>query len=364
MNQNEFWMKRALAFAEKARGKTSPNPLVGALVVRNGKVVGQGFHPFFGGPHAEIVALAKAGQRARGATLYVTLEPCSNWGKTPPCVDAVIASGVKKVVIGTFDPNPQNHRAGLLKLKKAGLAVQVGILAKEVEEQNPAFFKAMRTGFPFVTLKMAQSLDGKIATRTGRSRWISSGPAREFVHELRSQADAVLVGKNTALIDNPKLQGMNGRVGKPWRIVLDPHLEMSPKARIFEGPQLTFLAVSEKKLRKVSSQLKIFRRTLLPVPERRGRLDLKLLLKKLVSLGVHHLLAEGGGELAWSLLRGGFVDRLIWITAPKIVGGRSAKTSVEGEGVENPEKAIPLQWEKVYRLGPDWVFEARCLRAS
>ena len=364
MNQNEFWMKRALALAEKARGKTSPNPLVGAFVVRNGKAVGRGFHPFFGGLHAEIVALEKAGQRARGATLYVTLEPCSSWGKTPPCVDTVLASGVKKVVIGSLDPNSRNHRVGLLKLKKAGIGVQAGILANEVEDQNPAFFKAMRTGLPFVTLKMAQSLDGKIATRTGRSRWISSEPARKFVHELRSQADAVLIGKNTALIDNPKLQGRNGRIGKPWRIVLDPNLEMSPRARIFKGPQLTFSAVSEKKLRKISSQFKTPRRILLPVPERQGRLDLKVLLKKLVTLGAYHLLVEGGGELAWSFIRGGFVDRLIWITAPKIVGGRSAKTSVEGEGVENPQKAIPLQWEKVYRLGPDWVFEAKCSRAS
>ena len=364
MNQNEFWMRRALRLAEKARGKTSPNPLVGALVVRKGKVVGQGFHPFFGGPHAERVALEKAGQRARGATLYVTLEPCSNWGKTPPCVETVVASGIKKVVIGSFDPNPRNHRRGFLKLRKAGREVQARILAEEVEKQNQAFFKTMRTGLPFVTLKMAQSLDGKIAARTGKSRWISSEPARKFVHELRSQADAVLVGKNTALLDNPKLQGKNGRIGKPWRIVLDPNLEMSPTARIFEGPQLTFLAVSEKKLKKISSRFKTARRILLPVPEREGRLDLKLLLKKLVSLGVNHLLVEGGGELAWSFIRGGFVDRLVWITAPKIMGGRHTKTSVEGEGVENPQKAIPLQWEKVYRLGPDWVFEAKCSRAS
>ena len=364
MNRDEIWMRRALELAEKGRGKTSPNPLVGALVVQGGKIVGQGHHPYFGGPHAEIIALEKAGKRAKGATLYVTLEPCSSWGKTPPCVDTVIASGVKKVVVGSLDPNPRNHRAGILKLKNSRIRVRVGILAETVEKQNRTFFKAMRTGFPFVTLKMAQSLDGKIATRTGASRWISSEPARKLVHGLRSQADAVLVGKNTALLDNPKLQGVNGRAGKPWRIVLDPDLEIRAAARIFQGPQLTFVVVSEKKLKQISNQLSTNRRILLPIPARQGKLDLKFLLKKLVSLGVHHLLVEGGGEMAWSFVRGGFVDRLIWIMAPKIVGGRSAKTSVEGEGVETPQRAIPLQWEKVYRLGPDWVFEAKCLQAS
>ena len=364
MNPDEVWMKQALALAELGRGRTSPNPLVGALVVRSGKIVGQGYHPYFSGPHAEAIALEKAGKRARGATLYVTLEPCSSWGKTPPCVEAVLAGAVKKVVVGSPDPNPKNHRAGILKLKKAGITVRVGILAKAVEKQNQAFFKAMRTGRPFVTLKMAQSLDGKIATRTGESRWISSGPARQWVHELRSQADAVLVGKNTALVDNPRLQGINGSSGKPWRIVLDPNSEVNSKARVFEGPQLTLLVASEKKLQKISSRPAIRRRVLLPVSEHGGRLDLKILLKKLVPLGVHHLLVEGGGELAWSFIRQGFADRLVWIMAPKIVGGRNAKTSVEGLGVKNPEKAIPLQWEKVYRLGPDWVFEAKCSQAS
>ena len=364
MTQEKLWMKRALELAEKGRGKTTPNPLVGAVVVSSGEKVGEGFHPYYGGPHAEVVAFRKAGSRAREATLYVTLEPCFTWGKTPPCVEAVIRAGVRKVVIGSPDPNPKNHRLGIRKLRKAGIAVRVGILSCEVEEQNQAFFKAMRTGLPFVTLKMAQSLDGKIATRTGESRWISSEASRDFVHELRSQADAVLVGKNTALIDNPRLRGVNGRIDKPWRIVVDPNLQIPARARVFEGPQLTLLAVSEKKIKQISTSTQKRRRIFLPVLERQGKLELKSLLKQLVSLGVHHLLVEGGGEIAWSLIRERLVDRLIWIVAPKIVGGREAKTSVEGEGVEKLRKAIPLEWEKVYRVGPDWIFEAKCSQES
>ena len=364
MRRHEIWMRRALELAERGRGKTSPNPRVGAVVVRNGKRISEGHHPYFGGPHAEVVALQKAGKRAEGSTLYVTLEPCSSWGKTPPCVEAVIASGVASVVVGSLDPNPRNHRLGIARLKKAGIRVRVGILKDAMEKQNQTFFKAMRTGLPFVTLKMAQSLDGKIATRTGESRWISAEPARQKVHELRSLADAVLVGKNTALLDNPRLQGVNGRVDKPWRIVMDPELRISSRARVFQGPQLTLVAVSEKRIKQISKRSAKQGRVLLPVTERSGRLEFRSLLKQLVSLGVHHLLVEGGGETAWSLLRQGFVDRLIWIVAPKIVGGRNAKTSVEGEGVDRLREAIPLRWEKIYRLGPDWVLEAECSPVS
>ena len=357
------WMAQALELAEKGRGHTSPNPLVGALVVQNGKWIAQGHHAYFGGPHAEAVALRKAGPRAEGGTLYVTLEPCSAWGKTPPCVDAVIASKVTRVIIGSVDPNPKNHRQGILKLKKAGLKVKVGILAEEIERQNQPFFKTMRTGLPFVTLKMAQSLDGKIATQTGESRWISSMASRRFVHKLRSGADALLVGKNTALLDNPRLQGLNGGE-KPWRVVLDPDANLLPRARIFQGPQLTLVAVSEKKLNRLSSQPRQKNRIFLPVPERKRRLELRVLLQELASLGVHHLLVEGGGEVAWSLIRDGLVDRLIWIVAPKVIGGRTAKTSVEGEGIDRIEKAFSLKWEKIYRLGSDWVFEATMSRSN
>ncbi len=354
---DEKWMARAIELAGKANGRTRPNPLVGALVVQNGKPVSEGFHPYFGGPHAEIVALKKAGKRARQATLYVTLEPCSSWGKTPPCVDTVIASRVKRVVIGSLDPNPRNHRIGIQKLKQAGLQVSAGVLAKEVEKQNAPFFKTMRTSLPWVTLKLAQSLDGKIATARGESRWISSKASRNFVHRLRAQADAVLVGKNTAFLDNPRLQAEKGKL-KPWRVVLDPKLELGPRARVFQGSQLTLVAVSEIALSAAPPRNDARGRILIPVPEKQGKLELKPLLQELASLGIQQVLAEGGGELAWSLLRERLVDRLIWIVAPKIIGGRNAKTAVEGEGVQKLARAFNLEWRNVYCLGDDWVFEA------
>jgi diaminohydroxyphosphoribosylaminopyrimidine deaminase/5-amino-6-(5-phosphoribosylamino)uracil reductase len=363
---DEKWMRGALELAEKGRRHVSPNPLVGALVVKKGKVIGGGCHSYFGGPHAEQVALEKSGPRAKQATLYVTLEPCSTWGKTSPCVERVIASGVAQVVIGSPDPNPRHFRRGIRRLKQSGIKVRTGVLAEDVERQNRGFFKVMRTGYPHVTLKMAQSLDGKIATRKGSSRWISSAPARQLVHDLRDEADAVLVGKNTALQDNPRLQGVKGRE-KPWRVVLDPDRELSPKARVFRGAQLTLVAVSERKLT-ATNKTSLLRPygarkdgqgwILIPTREKNGKLDLTLLLRTLASLGVHSLLVEGGGEVAWSLINQKRVDRLIWIVAPKIIGGRNAKTSVEGLGVEIPSQAIPLRWERVYRLGPDWVFEA------
>lgn len=350
-------MARALELARKGAGTTSPNPQVGAVVVRGRKPVSEGYHPYFGGPHAETAALRRANGKAKGATLYVTLEPCSSWGKTPPCVDTVISSGVRRVVIGAVDPNPQNHRMGIQKLKRAGIQVKTGVLSREVERQNEAFFKRMRTGLPFVTLKLAQSLDGKIATRTGESRWISSRPSRLFVHRLRKESDAVLVGKHTALWDNPRLQAAS-KGEKPWRVVLDPDLKLPLRSRVFQGDPWTFVAVSERKLSRLSKIPKIHGRILIPLPEKRGKLELKPLLQELARLGVNHLLAEGGGELAWSLIREGFVDRLIWIVAPKILGGRDAKTSVEGEGIRKLKQAFSLKWERVYPLGEDWIFEA------
>lgn len=351
------WMKRAIELAEKGRGHTSPNPLVGAVIVKKNKITAEGYHAHFGGPHAELAALQKAGKKSAGATLYVTLEPCVSWGKTPPCVDAVLVSGLRRVVIGTKDPNPENHGRGVQKLKKSGIKVELGILRNEIQNQNAAFFKRMQTGFPYVTLKMAQSLDGKIATRKGASRWISGPASRQFVHRLRSKADAILIGKNTAFIDNPRLGGTNGGI-KPWRVVLDPDLRLSPNARVFQGPQLTLIATSENRLKKnAESQQK--NRIFIPLPEKNGKLDIKFLLRELASLGVNHLLVEGGGEIAWSLLHQNLVDRLIWIVAPKIIGGREAKTSVEGEGIQEIENAFSLKWEKVYRLDSDWIFEAR-----
>jgi diaminohydroxyphosphoribosylaminopyrimidine deaminase/5-amino-6-(5-phosphoribosylamino)uracil reductase len=360
---HEVWMKRALALAEKGRFSVSPNPMVGACVVSEGKLVGSGFHEKFGGPHAEPNALAKAGKKAQGATLYVTLEPCATWQKTPPCVGLIKKKGIKQVVIGCLDPNPLNHGKGVRFFRKQGIAVKIGVLEDEVRTQNEGFFKYVTLKRPFVTLKMAQTLDGKIATREGLSRWISSPASREFVHKLRANHEAVLVGKNTFYQDNPRLTVPKGSrsiaTGKPWKIVMISARGWSPKARIFDDDRLTILVFPEKDLKAIVKKAEAQNGTLmlLPVKEKYGRIDVCELLKKIALLGVTKLLVEGGGELAWSFLEAGCVDRAFWILVPKIFGGRNAKTSVEGLGVRTPDQAFLFKAAKVTRSGNDWIFE-------
>lgn len=358
-----FWMAKALELAEKGRCGTSPNPMVGACVVKNKKLIASGYHQRYGAEHAEVIALKKAGHRAKGAVLYITLEPCASWGKTPPCVDAILKSGIRKVVVGAIDPNPENSRKGIAALRREGIEVISGILQENVTAQNDFFFKTMKTRLPFVTLKMAQTLDGKIATASGHSRWITSPPARKFVHRLRWEQDAVLIGAGTLRKDNPylspRMPGKNSE--KPWRIALDPQFEISPRARIFKGPQTTVIAVSEKTARSKKFQRKQIRGcVILPVRETQGgRLDLKELLGKLAGLGIAKLLVEGGGELAWSLIRQGLVDKFYWLVAPKFLGGRLAKTSVEGEGFLHANQALNCKITKTSFLGPDLLIEGK-----
>jgi diaminohydroxyphosphoribosylaminopyrimidine deaminase/5-amino-6-(5-phosphoribosylamino)uracil reductase len=352
-------MARALDLAEKGRFTTSPNPMVGACIVRGSRLVGEGYHRIFGGDHAEVDALKKAGGHARGASLYVTLEPCTSWGKTPPCVNAIVRAGIRKVVVAVRDPNPKHDGKGIAALRKAGIRVSVGVLAGEARRQNEAFFKYVKTGIPFVTLKMAQSLDGKIAARSGVSRWISSPPARQFVHQLRAEQDAILVGKNTLYLDDPRLSPLVKYRGqcpqKPWRIVLDPDFKVNAGARVFKGDQLTMIAVSRETAKRLENKGDRSKKSgvLIPLACRKGRLDIGDLLKQLGSLGVAKLLVEGGGELAWSFLSEKRVDRAYWIIAPKIVGGRSAKTSVEGEGFGDLDGAITTSYSALHSLGPD-----------
>ena len=360
---HESWMKRALALAERGRSSVSPNPMVGACIVSKGKLVGSGFHEKFGGPHAEPNALAQAGVKARGATLYVTLEPCATWQKTPPCAPLILEKGIREVVIGCLDPNPLNRGKGVRFLRKRGIAVKVGVLETEARKLNEGFLKHITQKRPFVTLKMAQTLDGKIATRAGLSRWISSAPSRQFVHELRARHDAVLVGKNTFFQDDPRLTvpktSRSLVFGKPWKIVMTDARGWSPQARVFEESRLTILVFLEKDLAKIVKKAEAQTGTLmlLPLKGKRCRIDVWELLKKLASLGVTQLLVEGGGELAWSFLEAGCVDRAYWIVAPKIFGGRDAKTSVEGLGVKTPDQAFLFKTDAVTRSGDDWIFE-------
>lgn len=334
--------------------------MVGACVVQGRKLVGSGFHERYGGNHAEVNALKAAGKKARGATLYVTLEPCATWGKTPPCAAAILKSGIREVVIATLDPNPKNHGKGIAALKKEGILVRSGVLEKEACRQNEAFFKYTRQRLPFVTLKMAQSLDGKIAARTGHSRWISSPKAREFVHALRAEQDAILVGANTFYQDNPmlspRLKNLSVPEGKPWRVVVGGSKPINTRARIFKGKQLTLFAVSSKKIKSFG---KDSGRIFLPVSEKNGRLDLRELLKYLATLGVAKVLVEGGGELAWSFVSEKLVDRFYWVVAPKMIGGRGAKTSLEGHGVAKASQAFDLEVTGLSKIGCDYLFEGK-----
>ncbi len=356
-------MTLALALAEKGKFTVSPNPRVGACVVSDGKLVGSGYHEKFGGPHAEPNALAKAGKRSRGATLYVTLEPCSTWQKTPPCAPLIKAKGIRSVVIGCLDPNPLNRGKGVRFLRKAGISVKCGVMAAAVEKQNEGFFRYVTAGRPFVTLKMAQTLDGKIATREGLSRWISSPPSRDFVHKLREEHDAVLVGKNTFYQDDPRLAPPRNSpalvAGKPRKIILVSEKGWSPRARVFRDDRLTLLVFPESHLKRIVKKAGSLKGnwTLLPVKEKNGRVRIPELLKKLAGLGITKLLVEGGGETAWSFLEAGCVDRAVWIVAPKVFGGRDAKTSVEGRGVGSPRQGFVFQTEKIRQCGSDWILE-------
>lgn len=347
-----------MVLAEKGRGRTYPNPLVGAVVVKNNRLVSGGCHAFFGGPHAEVVALRRAGSGARGGTLYVTLEPCLSFGKTPPCTRLIAEKKIRRVVVASSDPNPVHAGRGIKELRARGIEVVTGVLSKEAAVQNEVFFKWVTKGLPFVSLKMAESLDGKIAAVGGASRWITGEKARAFVHHLRATHQAVLVGKRTALIDNPRLNTNIKNSPQPVRIVLDPKLEVPLNANIFKAEDKKVIVVTAQSSFK--KKFSVYDRNgigLLAVPSSEGKLDLKDLLVKLAKMGLASVLVEGGGETAAWLLERGLVDKIYFFVAPKIVGGRTAVTAVEGTGVRDLGSAIQIKNIKVSNIGGDYLFE-------
>ena len=370
-------MHLALALAAKARGRTRPNPMVGAVVVRAGRVVGTGWHRRAGGPHAEVLALRHAGPRARGATLYVSLEPCAHTGRTPPCTEAIASAGIRRVVAAMKDPNPKNRGRGLRRLKARGIRTSVGLLEKEARALNRVFITWRTAGRPFVTGKVAQSLDGKIATRRGSSRWISGPAAREWVHRLRGQVDAILVGVGTVLKDNPRLTVRNPvtlrqaqgerpargelvepRAGQPIRVILDSRLRTPPRARIFASRSVVVIAATARASTSREARLRRAGAEILRVPSRNGRVDLRALLRQLAKREISHLLIEGGGEVIASAFEARVVDRLACIIAPTIIGGRDAPTAVEGTGVKSLNAAVRLGNVHVHPLGKDLLVTA------
>ena len=351
-------MKLALELASRGKGATSPNPMVGAVLVRNNRIIGRGYHSKAGSPHAEIVAIKDSGATAEGATLFVNLEPCVHYGKTPPCCDEIINSKISKVVIGMKDPNPLVNGKGIKKLKSHGIEVEVGIMEKEARELNEAFIKSIRTGTPFVIMKSAMSLDGKIATRSGQSKWLTSEESRRLVQELRAASDGIMVGIGTILKDDPRL---NLRIKKrkgnpPAKIIVDSRLKIPLRAEIFFSKPDSEVIIAttasignESKLRK----LKEMGAEIIQTRSREGRVDLRELMKELYKRGLRSILLEGGSELNASAINDGIVDKVFYFYAPILIGGKNAKEAIGGEGISRLQDAGKIDIKEVKRIGKD-----------
>lgn len=350
-----MWM--ALDLARQGRGRTNPNPMVGAVLVKEGSIVGTGYHQAAGGPHAEVVALRKAGEKAKGAALYVNLEPCSHHGRTPPCTDTLIKAAVKEVVVAMSDPNPLVAGRGLQKLESAGIKVKQGILEEKARKLNEVFIKYITTRAPFVTVKTAMSLDGKIATRTGESQWITGEKSRQYVHRLRDRSDAIIVGIETVLTDNPRLTTRLAEGGgeDALRVVVDSTARLPLDARVINPGSrskivlaTTAAAPPEKRraLQEKGVEVILF-------PAREGRVDLRALMLKLGEKEIASVLVEGGGTLNYSLLEAGVVDKLFVFIAPVIFGGRNSPTSFAGEGIASVSKAWHLEQLELKQFDQD-----------
>ncbi len=354
-------MQRALELAKKGCGRTSPNPMVGALLVKGGKVIAEGYHHFCGGDHAEVDALKKIGSRARAATLYVTLEPCAHWGRTPPCTEAIIKAGIKKVVVGVLDPNPRTHGKSVHILRKAGIEVQVGFLEQELTQMNEAFNKYIRTKMPFVVAKCAQTLDGKIATATGKSKWITSLKSREHAHRKRHEFDAIMVGINTVLQDDPQLNPTNS-LKRLKKIVVDSSLRIPLKARLLHVRHpsdvivVTTVRASEKKIQRLTK--KGVRVWVAPAKGVHSHVDLRWLFKELAKNEMVYVLIEGGGRLIGRALKDGLVDRMMIYVAPKIIGDQNALSAIAGLNIQNITQALKLKNMTVQKIGEDILLEA------
>ena len=356
-----FLMDEALRLAQLGKGATKCNPLVGAVLVKSGKIISRGYHAQFGGPHAEVVALKRAGTHARGATLYVTLEPCSTYGKTPPCTDLIINSGVRRVVAALVDPNPVNTQRGIRMLRRHGIAVTVGVSRKKAAEINESFITIVKKKRPFIIVKMAQSLDGKIATRRGDSRWITGRAARTYVHELRKQVDGITVGKNTVMHDNPSLtvRLVRARRHYPARIIFDSRGEIPLTKKVFHHARREHViivvgpAIAPAKVRMYKKK----GITVLRAPIRNRTIDIACVVKQLVQYNIGTLLVEGGGSLAASFLEARVVDKVLFFTAPLIIGGHDAPTSIEGKGSARIHQAVRLKDISCTRIGNDFLIE-------
>jgi diaminohydroxyphosphoribosylaminopyrimidine deaminase/5-amino-6-(5-phosphoribosylamino)uracil reductase len=356
--QDERWMREAVRLARLGAGLTRPNPPVGAVVVRGGRVVGRGYHRKAGGAHAEVYALRQAGGRAKGATLYVTLEPCSTWGRTPPCTDAVVAAGIRRVVVGARDPNPRHAGRGLRLLKRAGIQVDEQRGADEAGELIRPFASLMQRKRPWVILKLAASLDGRIADATGQSKWISGSASREVVQSMRRQGDAIMVGAGTVVADDPSLLPRPAGGRRPYRVIVDSRGRVPPTAKVFQGDSESVTVVA------TTRQCGNARRRAYAgaggavwiLPATRQGVSLSALMRRLAGLGVMSVLVEGGGALAESLLKACLVDEVVMFIAPLVIGGGGVD-AVGGQGWAL-NRAPRLHVQEVRRSGEDVMIRA------
>lgn len=342
---------------------THPNPMVGAVVVKEGKVIGRGYHRGPSTPHAEVVALAQAGGEAMGGDLYVTLEPCNHHGRTPPCTEAILGAGIRRVVIAAPDPNPQVEGGGAQWLRSRGVLVEMGELREESEDLNAAYRKYVTTGMPLVVVKVAATADGKVAARGGKSRWITGEEARRLAHGMRRESDAVLVGRGTVEKDDPELTvrlvSLRG-ARPPLRVVVDSHLSLSLRSKLAQGgePRVIVATTDGHDVAKAGALRQRGVEVLVLPRDEAGRVDLRELLVAMGRMGVAQLLVEGGPTLVSSLLRLGLVDRLTLILACRVFGDREARSWVEGAVVEDPSQALRLRWRRARRVGEDVLLEA------
>lgn len=356
------YMHRALELAIVARGRTRPNPVVGAVIVNGGEIVGQGYHKQAGTPHAEVHALQQAGLRANGATLYVTLEPCNHYGKTPPCTKAIIEAGIKKVVVATLDPNPRVCGQGMKALTEAGIETTIGIMEAEAQKINEAFFTKIIKGRPFVSLKVAMTLDGKIATYSGNSRWITGEKSRHYVHELRNIYDVIMVGIGTVLMDDPLLNTRLGGVDSrdPIRAIVDSNLQIPLASQIVKSAkeQPTMVFCSKQADKQSEAQLIIQGIEVIRVKGEADKLDIEEIVSIIGHKGYNSILLEGGAGLNTAMLEQRLIDKLYWFIAPKIIGGSQAPGPIGGPGVSIMDDAIKLDSISINRFGQDIMITA------
>jgi diaminohydroxyphosphoribosylaminopyrimidine deaminase/5-amino-6-(5-phosphoribosylamino)uracil reductase len=357
---DESYIKLAIEIAKKGKGKVSPNPLVGAVLVKDDKIIGAGYHEAYGGNHAEINAINNAACCVEGSTLYVNLEPCSHFGNTPPCADAIIQNKIKKVVIGTLDVNPLVCGKGIKKLKEAGVEVKVGMLEQECSDLNKFFFKFITKKMPYVTLKIAQTLDGKIADSSGNSKWITSLPSRRYVHNLRNEYDCVLVGSSTVRCDDPSLtvRFIEGR--NPKRVILDTNLKLSLDLKIFKEnkDENLFIITSKKSQEKEQKLNKLYDRGVKVIfikEDKEGNLNLKCAVNELSKLSITSVLVEGGRKVFSSFLRENLFDEVIYFISPRILG--SGLPAAEKLNLNSIKDALKLSVNSVEKVGDDIMVE-------